>query len=106
MLGIYAVTIGVCACLYNNHKKRECFISTIQIWTFCLHWYIYQYICFLQTFLPETTDIYDKKNMPRVIYCLHALSTHLFKLGKAPPMQDLYGKVNFSGMYFVLCNII
>lgn len=53
---------------------------------------------FLQTFLPETTDIYDKKNMPRVIYCLHALSTHLFKLGKAPPMQDLYGKVNFSGM--------
>ncbi|KMQ94561.1 ras gtpase-activating-like protein iqgap1 protein [Lasius niger] len=48
------------------------------------------------TFLPETTDIYDKKNMPRVIYCLHALSTHLFKLGKAPPMQDLYGKVNFS----------
>lgn len=26
-----------------------------------------------QTFLPETTDIYDKKNMPRAIYCIHAL---------------------------------
>lgn len=43
--------------------------------------------------------------MPRVIYCLHALSTHLFKLGKAPPMQDLYGKVNFSGMYSLLCSL-
>ncbi|KAH0541195.1 hypothetical protein KQX54_021250 [Cotesia glomerata] len=47
-------------------------------------------------FQPETTDIYDKKNMPRVIYCIHALSTHLFKLGKAPQIQDLYGKVNFT----------
>ncbi|XP_018366382.1 PREDICTED: ras GTPase-activating-like protein IQGAP1 [Trachymyrmex cornetzi] len=47
-------------------------------------------------FLPETTDIYDKKNMPRLIYCIHALSKHLFKYGKAPPMPDLYGKVNFS----------
>uniref|UniRef100_A0A2K5CUS6 IQ motif containing GTPase activating protein 3 n=1 Tax=Aotus nancymaae TaxID=37293 RepID=A0A2K5CUS6_AOTNA len=25
------------------------------------------------TFFPETTDIYDKKNMPRVVYCIHAL---------------------------------
>ncbi|XP_050481598.1 ras GTPase-activating-like protein IQGAP1 isoform X1 [Bombus huntii] len=48
------------------------------------------------TFQPETTDIYDKKNMPRAIYCIHALSTHLFKLGKAPQIQDLYGKVNFT----------
>ncbi|XP_033210310.1 ras GTPase-activating-like protein IQGAP1 isoform X3 [Belonocnema kinseyi] len=48
------------------------------------------------TFQPETTDIYDKKNMPRVIYCIHALSTHLFKLGKAPQIQDLYGKVSFT----------
>ncbi|NXO43773.1 IQGA3 protein, partial [Locustella ochotensis] len=47
-------------------------------------------------FHPETTDIYDKKNMPRVVYCIHALSFYLFKLGLAPPIQDLYGKVNFS----------
>lgn len=26
-----------------------------------------------QLFHPETTDIYDKKNMPRVVYCIHAL---------------------------------
>ncbi|XP_048514358.1 ras GTPase-activating-like protein IQGAP1 isoform X2 [Athalia rosae] len=48
------------------------------------------------TFQPETTDIYDRKNMPRVIYCIHALSTHLFKMGMAPQIQDLYGKVNFT----------
>lgn len=40
--------------------------------------------------------------MPRVIYCIHALSTHLFKLGKAPQIQDLYGKVNFTGTNFIL----
>lgn len=49
-----------------------------------------------RTFHPETTDVYDKKNMPRVIYCIHALSTHLFKLGLTPAIQDLYGKVQFS----------
>ncbi|NXD44907.1 IQGA3 protein, partial [Copsychus sechellarum] len=47
-------------------------------------------------FHPETTDVYDKKNMPRVIYCIHALSFYLFKLGLAPPIQDLYGKVKFT----------
>ncbi|XP_061409785.1 ras GTPase-activating-like protein IQGAP1 isoform X1 [Lethenteron reissneri] len=47
-------------------------------------------------FYPETTDIYDRKNMPRSIYCIHALSLYLFKLGIAPQIQDLYGKVNFT----------
>ena len=26
-----------------------------------------------QIFYPETTDVYDRKNMPRVMYCIHAL---------------------------------
>ncbi|XP_076443787.1 ras GTPase-activating-like protein IQGAP1 isoform X2 [Babylonia areolata] len=47
-------------------------------------------------FYPETTDIYDKKNMPRAVYCVHALSLYLFKLGLAPQIQDLYGKINFT----------
>uniref|UniRef100_A0A663DU29 IQ motif containing GTPase activating protein 3 n=1 Tax=Aquila chrysaetos chrysaetos TaxID=223781 RepID=A0A663DU29_AQUCH len=47
-------------------------------------------------FYPETTDIYDKKNMPRVVYCIHALSLYLFKLGLAPQIQDLYGKLDFT----------
>lgn len=40
--------------------------------------------------------------MPKVIYCLHALSTHLFKRGQAPLIQDLFGKVDFSGINFNL----
>ncbi|XP_059051114.1 ras GTPase-activating-like protein IQGAP1 isoform X2 [Achroia grisella] len=48
------------------------------------------------TFQPETTDIYDKKNMPRVIYCLHALSSHLFKIGKAPLIHDVFGTAVFT----------
>ncbi|KAF7687951.1 ras GTPase-activating-like protein IQGAP1 [Silurus meridionalis] len=47
-------------------------------------------------FYPETTDIYDRKNMPRCIYCIHALSLYLFKLGLAPQISDLYGKVTFT----------
>ena len=26
-----------------------------------------------QIFYPEVTDLYDKKNLPRVVYCIHAL---------------------------------
>uniref|UniRef100_A0A673HAH8 Ras GTPase-activating-like protein IQGAP1 n=1 Tax=Sinocyclocheilus rhinocerous TaxID=307959 RepID=A0A673HAH8_9TELE len=47
-------------------------------------------------FYPETTDVYDRKNMPKVIYCIHALSLYLFKLGIAPQIQDLLGKVDFT----------
>lgn len=47
-------------------------------------------------FHPETTDIYDKKNMPRAVYCIHALSLYLYRQGRAPQIQDLYGKVKFT----------
>uniref|UniRef100_A0A8C6P415 IQ motif containing GTPase activating protein 2 n=1 Tax=Nothobranchius furzeri TaxID=105023 RepID=A0A8C6P415_NOTFU len=47
-------------------------------------------------FYPETTDVYDRKNMPKVVYCIHALSLYLYKLGIAPQIQDLLGKVNFT----------
>ncbi|XP_029572649.1 ras GTPase-activating-like protein IQGAP2 isoform X2 [Salmo trutta] len=47
-------------------------------------------------FYPETTDVYDRKNMPKVVYCIHALSLYLFKLGIAPQIQDLLGKVAFT----------
>ena len=32
-----------------------------------------------EVFTPETTDVYDRKNMPRVVFCLHALSLFLYK---------------------------
>ncbi|KAI8325747.1 hypothetical protein GQ54DRAFT_254223 [Martensiomyces pterosporus] len=44
----------------------------------------------------ELTDLYDRKNMPRVIYCLHALSHFLLKMGIAPEMKDLVGHLEFS----------
>ncbi|KAJ2370312.1 iqgap- protein [Coemansia sp. RSA 2610] len=44
----------------------------------------------------ELTDLYDRKNMPRVIYCVHALSHFLLKMGIAPEMQDLVGRLEFS----------
>ncbi|CAB1322084.1 unnamed protein product, partial [Coregonus sp. 'balchen'] len=47
-------------------------------------------------FYPETTDVYNRKNMPKVVYCIHALSLYLYKLGIAPQIQDLLGKVAFT----------
>ncbi|KAM8736062.1 ras GTPase-activating-like protein IQGAP3 [Acanthopagrus schlegelii] len=47
-------------------------------------------------FQPETTDVYDKKNMPRAVYCIHALSLYLYRRGLAPQIYDLYGKVKFT----------
>ncbi|KAJ2845958.1 iqgap- protein, partial [Coemansia erecta] len=44
----------------------------------------------------ELTDLYDRKNMPRVIYCLHALSHFLLRMGIAPEMRDLVGHLEFS----------
>uniref|UniRef100_A0A4W6DI86 IQ motif containing GTPase activating protein 3 n=1 Tax=Lates calcarifer TaxID=8187 RepID=A0A4W6DI86_LATCA len=52
--------------------------------------------CCVQIFHPETTDVYDKKNMPRAVYCIHALSLYLYRLGLAPQIHDLYGKVKFT----------
>uniref|UniRef100_A0A3B3CUN6 IQ motif containing GTPase activating protein 3 n=1 Tax=Oryzias melastigma TaxID=30732 RepID=A0A3B3CUN6_ORYME len=46
-------------------------------------------------FYPETTDVYDKKNMPKTVYCIHAL-LYLHRLGLAPPIHDLYGQVMFT----------
>uniref|UniRef100_A0A7N9AQ89 IQ motif containing GTPase activating protein 2 n=1 Tax=Mastacembelus armatus TaxID=205130 RepID=A0A7N9AQ89_9TELE len=51
---------------------------------------------YFQIFYPETTDVYDRKNMPKVVYCIHALSLYLYKLGIAPQIQDLLGKVAFT----------
>lgn len=31
------------------------------------------HLAFLQGFIFELTDLYEKKNLPKVIYCIHAL---------------------------------
>ncbi|KAI8810415.1 hypothetical protein BJ742DRAFT_747546 [Cladochytrium replicatum] len=47
-------------------------------------------------FLFELTDLYEKKNIPKVIYCIHALSHLLVKKGMSPSIKNLVGKLNFT----------
>ncbi|KAJ3254482.1 hypothetical protein HK103_007118 [Boothiomyces macroporosus] len=49
-----------------------------------------------EVFFFELTDLYDKKNLPKVIYCIHALSHLLAKKGKAPNIKNLVGHLEFS----------
>ncbi|EDQ91758.1 uncharacterized protein MONBRDRAFT_2477, partial [Monosiga brevicollis MX1] len=51
---------------------------------------------FPETWQPEITDVYDRKNIPKLVYCLHALSLFLFEMGLAPAMPDLMGVAEFS----------
>ena len=45
----------------------------------------------------ELTDLYDAKNVPKVWFCLHALSYILHKQDPLyPAMNNLVGKVDFS----------
>ncbi|RCI02487.1 hypothetical protein CU098_008645 [Rhizopus stolonifer] len=44
----------------------------------------------------EFVDLYDGKNMPKVIYCIHALSHLLHSTDSAPKIKDLNGEFNFS----------
>ncbi|KAJ3333331.1 hypothetical protein HDU76_009303 [Blyttiomyces sp. JEL0837] len=47
-------------------------------------------------FFFELTDLYEKKNIPKVIYCIHALSHLLAKKGLAPSINNLIGKLEFT----------
>ena len=55
--------------------------------------------------MPETTDIYDRKNMPRAIFCLHALSLVMYKNGSAPRIEDLFGRVQFTDAEITLMQV-
>ncbi|GAA6013146.1 hypothetical protein JCM10207_006185 [Rhodosporidiobolus poonsookiae] len=49
-----------------------------------------------EIFRFETVDLYDAKNLPKVIYCLHALSHLMARRGLTSKMEDLVGKVDFT----------
>ncbi|KAI8585597.1 hypothetical protein BDZ88DRAFT_502223 [Geranomyces variabilis] len=49
-----------------------------------------------EVFFFELTDLYDKKNIPKVIYCIHALSHLLSKKNLAPSMKNLVGQLSFT----------
>lgn len=40
-----------------------------------------------EIFIPDTSDVYDGKNLPKAVFCLHALSIFLHRKGLAPPMR-------------------
>lgn len=49
-----------------------------------------------EIFFFETADCYDKKNIPKVIYCIHALSYLCARKGITPHIQNLTGKLQFT----------
>ncbi|KAI0030222.1 hypothetical protein K488DRAFT_54701 [Vararia minispora EC-137] len=49
-----------------------------------------------ESFIFEFTDLYNKKNLPKVIFCIHALSHLLARRGKAQRIGNLLGQLQFS----------
>lgn len=47
-------------------------------------------------FYPNAFDVYSKKNMPKAVYCLHALNLYLHRCGRGMKIIDLMGKIHFS----------
>ncbi|KAJ2929576.1 hypothetical protein H1R20_g7517, partial [Candolleomyces eurysporus] len=50
-----------------------------------------------ERFIFELADLLDKRNLPKVIYCIHALSYLLFRRGRAEHVGKLLGRLKFSG---------
>ncbi|EPQ27617.1 uncharacterized protein PFL1_04755 [Pseudozyma flocculosa PF-1] len=44
----------------------------------------------------ELTDLYEKKNFPKVVYCIHALSHVLARQGRSLKVGNLIGKLEFT----------
>ncbi|KAI8983755.1 hypothetical protein BDB01DRAFT_850417 [Pilobolus umbonatus] len=57
---------------------------------------ILKYVGLPQIFWFEFVDLYDGKNMPKVIYCIHALSHLLHSNQSAPKIKNMNGEFYFS----------
>lgn len=55
-----------------------------------------QHVGLPEIFCFELTDLYDAKNLPKVIYCIHALSHLLARRGLADRISDHLYKVEFT----------
>ncbi|RXK36438.1 hypothetical protein M231_06282 [Tremella mesenterica] len=49
-----------------------------------------------ETFIFEVTDLYNKRNIPKVIFCIHVLSHLLSRLGRAERIGNLVGQFEFT----------
>lgn len=47
-------------------------------------------------FTFDLIDVYEKRNLPKVIYCIHALSHFLAEERMASAVDNLYGKLEFT----------
>jgi Ras GTPase-activating-like protein IQGAP2/3 len=50
----------------------------------------------IKCFVFIVTDLYDKKNIPKVIYCIHALAHLLARRGMAARIGNLVGRLKFT----------
>ncbi|KAI0751641.1 hypothetical protein C8Q80DRAFT_1310107 [Daedaleopsis nitida] len=55
-----------------------------------------RYVGLPEGFIFELTDLYEKKNFPKVVYCIHALSHLLARRGRARRIGNLVGQLQFS----------
>ncbi|KAH8105969.1 ras GTPase-activating protein [Cristinia sonorae] len=55
-----------------------------------------RYVGLPESFIFELTDLYEKKNFPKVVYCIHALSHLLARRGMAERIGNLLGQLQFS----------
>ncbi|KAI0774141.1 hypothetical protein C8Q74DRAFT_1200411 [Fomes fomentarius] len=61
------------------------------------HFFVFvRYVGLPEGFIFELTDLYEKKNFPKVIYCIHALSHLLARRGLARRIGNLVGQLQFS----------
>ncbi|CDO71342.1 hypothetical protein BN946_scf184908.g100 [Trametes cinnabarina] len=61
------------------------------------HFFVFvRYVGLPEGFVFELTDLYEKKNLPKVIYCIHALSHLLARRGLAHRIGNLVGQLEFS----------
>ncbi|ORX78755.1 hypothetical protein BCR32DRAFT_269905 [Anaeromyces robustus] len=96
----YGITLAELARLFSEESVKKIFESTrLQFRHSDNINYFFdalRKIKFPEIFFFETTDCYERKNMPKVIYCLHALSHYLELRGYGRAVRDLVGKLEFT----------
>lgn len=79
----------------NKFKKKGLdyrYTDNINFWLVSLH-----KLGLPKIFYPVMTDIYHLRNMPKLVYCIHALSHLLKRQGKIQTtIEDLYGRAKFT----------
>ncbi|EJF61117.1 hypothetical protein DICSQDRAFT_60830 [Dichomitus squalens LYAD-421 SS1] len=61
------------------------------------HFFVFvRHVGLPEGFIFELTDLYEKKNFPKVVYCIHALSHLLARRGLARRIGNLVGQLQFS----------